>query len=139
MSKVTSRKSTLVRPVATVICRSNCSKNFRSFCLSFSSFWALSLLWCPSPSSLYRAKLISGNVSLIFSSSIRPTRSVTWAPSYEPIVTSKSPVDFIHTSSSWYRTDRRAWFIRSFSRGVMLVTVSANSIAFFRRVSVTDG
>ena len=78
---MTSRKFTCVRPVSTVISRVYSLKKPRSCCLSFSSCWGLILLWWPIPSSLYKAKHMSGNLSLILASSIKPTKSVIWAPS----------------------------------------------------------
>ena len=137
--KVTSKKLKVCRPVSMVILRPNVPKNAWSSFLRRSKFCLDILSWWPSPSSRYKAKLIWGNLFFILLRSMRPTKSVIWAPSYEPIVTSNRPPVLVHVASSWKSMDLRA-FSRSFlSRSDMGVRVSAKVIAWLNKSSEIEG
>ena len=84
---------------------------------------------------------MAGNLSFILLRSMRPTRSESCAPSYDPMpmVTSKRPDVLDQVALSWYSTDLRALIRRLFSRGDIVVIVSAKAIVLLKSSSVMDG
>ena len=82
---------------------------------------------------------MAGILSFILLRSMRPTRSESCAPSYDPMVTSKRPDVLDQVALSWYSTDLRALIRRLFSRGDIVVIVSAKAIVLLKSSSVMDG
>ena len=87
---VTSRKSVWTRLVSAEMFKPYCLKTFMIFFLMRSDSWPEAFSKMAKPSSLCRPTLFLPTSGVIKLSINRPTNSHTSAPSYDPIVTSKS-------------------------------------------------